>query len=701
MKKLKVASVAVASVMACGLFAACDLTTTDPYKDYEQVIAEVDISKHASFAAGGEYAAYADVIDPEPITKRDMVAMFVSNGSSVMSQYGWTYRDTFAAIADSLVNRQVYIQYAKIHFLTATKEDGSPRFTDEAGAPYTVEGYKAAVSSAEDKSVAGLAYFLTDDEEAKALYDLRVSFNRTIDSQEQTIISNRNLSEDDDEHDETVRTTPSGIGTEAEDFWDPAYRIYTGTQTSYGCYEPIDDSTSTTRREAYAQFLSSLRSSGLLAAGEDTSAPEELSYFKRELKNAYEDAVIEKMSDSFEDVAAELLTDADVEADYLALLGRQKEQFEDDSTTFDSAIDSVSDTSFLLTAPKAHYGYVINILLPFNDSQTEALERADKDADDTKGNKFVTRANILKTLKATDQRGTWFTGEEDYSFVSTDGYTGTLGNSAERKYLFFEDSLGEGSRYERLKKYAGHYTYNGTVTETTENGHTHYTLKPRKIDIGEFIDEMEGYLCFEGLDPETVADHTDGYFDRAVADYYKTGEDGLEVDWSQFVYYEGKVNFTFDANKLFSEEEASYKAFSVINELSFAYNTDTAGLNPYLGYSVTPDKTSFVNEFEYAAQIVCERGAGNYMVVPSDHGWHIVYCTFSFAEANEPAFVWDASAKADEGTFSYAYYEALKSKVASNYASIRQTEIINTYAEECAEVYEDAFEDLSDLDNRS
>ena len=121
-------ALSVASVMACGLLSGCDFVTTNARRDYEQVIAEVNISRSEDFAEGGEYAAYKDVLSDEPIYKRDMVASFVSSGSSVMSQYGWTYRDTFDAIKDSLINRQVYVQYAEV-FLLSEEKDGEARRT--------------------------------------------------------------------------------------------------------------------------------------------------------------------------------------------------------------------------------------------------------------------------------------------------------------------------------------------------------------------------------------------------------------------------------------------------------------------------------------------------------------------------------------------------------------------------------------------
>ncbi len=685
-------ALSVASVMACGLLAGCDLVTTDAKKDYEQVIAEVNITENEDFKD------YTQVIQTENIYKRDMVASFVSSGSNVMSQYGWTYRDTFDAIKDSLINRAVYVQYAKVFFITA-KEDGEARFTDKDGNAYTVAGYTAALQGDTeiDKTIAGLRYFLSDEEADKALYDLRVSFNSSLDTIEESIID----AEDEDENTETVRTTPTGIDTENEDYYDTEYKIYTGTETGLGSYEPVDDSTAYTRRQAYATFLTNIRSSGLLNPNEDTTKVENLSYFKSQLKSAYESAIITKIADAFEEDAAKDVNDAWMENTYNSLLKSQKDGFEAGTLDIDDALDGMSDSSFVLTAPQAGYGFVINILLPFSAKDTQDLGDLSMDKNDQKGNKFAWRANILQRVRATDQRGTWFTGETDHSYdaaENTKAYKGTLGNDADRTYLFFKDSMkqeeGKDGQYEVLKNYIGEYTYNGKVTKD-EDGK--YTLKPNKINIDQFIAEMEGYLAHEGFATSVVTAKRNDYYTQT--DFYKDGT----VDYSKFVYYAGKVDFSsFNAKNLFVADTDENKAFSVINELSFAYNTDTAGLNTYLGYEVTPEKTDFVSEFEYAAQTVCAAGAGNYIVVPSDYGWHIIYCTFSFTADNmEPFGGYNAAERETEGSFSNLFYEAQKTAAVTSYASNKQTEIINKYAKGSATVHEDRYADLSDLDLNS
>ncbi|MDE5547847.1 MAG: hypothetical protein K2J30_02500, partial [Clostridia bacterium] len=317
---------------------------------------------------------------------------------------------------------------------------------------------------------------------------------------------------------------------------------------------------------------------------------------------------------------------------------------------------------------------------------------------DTNGKSFAQRAKLLKDVQATDQRASWFTGETDHGFkydgVITDAYTG---GNANRTYLFFEDNLTGNAKYEPMTKYYGKYTYNGTVTEDEDGD---YIIKPNKIDIDGFMTEMEGYLNAAFGKTVATGAKVENYYDRSISAYYKDSNiaEG-KVDYSSFVYYEGKVEIAnYDVDKIFVSGTDENKAFSIVNELSFAYNTDTAGLNPYYGYSVVTGKTSFVSEFEYAAQKACSQGAGSYVVAPSDYGWHIIYCTFVFDK--DTPFTFKADEMTTEGTFSYNLYEKVKSSVVEKYSSNQQAEILSAYSNStCTTVYEDRYSDLFELDN--
>ena len=698
-KRTKIAAVALAASLACTVLSGCVFTSTNTLKDYRQVIAEVDITQGKDFQEGGAFAAYSDVIEPGVVTKQDMVAMFVSSGYS-MIQNNYTYYDTFNLISDTLVNRQIYLQYAMAYFM---------EYGDAEGTEYSVEGYRAAIEGkeGEDKRLAGLKYFLAEEEVAQADYSVRVLFNNSIDALEESLIA---AEEEESPATDSVRTLPNGVETENEDYYDAAYKVYTGSNSLSDCgsYEAPEGSTVTTRRTAYNQFLGNLRSSQMVETGEDVSDAENLSYFKIEQRSAYEMALLNKLGEKFEAEIKAEITEADVREAYDKAYTEQSKNFADDRESFETALDSMSDTSFILTAPEENYGFVINILLPFSQRQTNALESAPADS---QGNKFGYRATLLSKVRATDQRSGWFTGETDYSFDGSQIEGVYTGGNADRTYLFFEDSISgeENGKYERLENYYGRYTFNGSVSK---NAKDEYVINPARLTIDDFIAELEGYLNAQsGLSAQGAyyADGTaqsfggyesnDAYY--AQTQFYKD-DAAHSVDYSKFVYYQGKVAFgkTFDPNQMFVADTPENKAFSAINELSFAYNTDTAGLNSYLGYAVSVEKTDFVSEFEYAAQLACKEGAGSYVVVPSDYGWHIIYCTFSFVENGsgeiEPfAFDWDE--KDTEGTFSNLYYESICANATTRYTTIRQSYIINEYTQ-CATVYKDRYADLTGLD---
>ena len=704
----KTAAVAIATVMSMGLFAGCDLVISNNAKNMNQIVAEVNITESDSFKkefASLDSELVKKVIGPSSISKLDMIATFVVGGYSAYISYGYTYEFVFNRIADDLVEHQIDIQYAKAYFL----QNG---WKDEDGNEYTyndLSKFNAAVKDQEgiDYEIATLKYFLTEDECKKVDYTTRVTFNNSIDSYEDNYIDEDE--EEDQDHDHDVRTTPTGIDQTDSDYYDEDYRIYTGTGKQSGIYGSYEDdvkdgSTPITRRRAYNEFIANLKANNLIKKGENTSDIESLEYYRLESKNDYEDALLKKLTDTFTAAAEDKVDEAFCLAEFDKMLKEQHADFSASYSNLESKMNSVSDTSFVVTATgntddESAYGFVINILLPFSATQTDRLNEIKQDYGDTKGNKFVERAHLLEYIKATDQRGSWFRGETDYSFESEDGYTGTLGNASDRKYLFFEDYLKEGNvKYERVKNYLGKYTYNGTWDEETRK------YKPKAINIDQFIQEMEGYLGSELDNTLKNGKFTkpSGYYNKKVEDYYDDGS----VDYEQFVYYENAITFNggFDANRIFEAGSPENTAFSIINELSFAYNTDTGGLNSYLGYAVSANKTNFVSEFEYAAQKVVKAGAGNYIVVPSDYGWHIIYCTFSFVDSTKPTesgksrtpYEYNHEERTKEGTFSYLFYESVKADTAAKESSNRLAKVYASLKDSYT-IYNNRFKDLTTL----
>lgn len=689
--KKKATAISVATLLACTALAGCELVSTNSQVDLQQVIAEVDISNADMFQDGGEYAAYKDAIDSAQIQKRDLVWGYSTTGALYVNSYGMSKQDAYETVLNSLIQRRVYLQYANVYFF---EHDD-----------YTVSAYQAAIDAASeaDKLIAGRAYFLDEEEIAKAEYDTKVYFNSQLDYLETSIID-----ADEDEHDhDTARTTPTGVNTETEDYYDKTYEVYTGYNAAADCggYETVEGSTSSTRQRAYRQYLSNLDSYNLVTKGENTSDISKLSFYQLRRSESYDSAVINKLGDYLEKVAEDSVTESWIKGRFEQTIATQREMFQNDASALESALNDASDDSFVLYSDM-DYGYVINILLPFSTTQSNFLTNQPADYGDINGNKFQTRADLLKNLTATDLRGTWVTGHDNFSYEVTDETDAYNGGDASRIYLFFENNMkhsvaveGEKAQYETIPNYYGKYTYNGTiVSEKDDDGDTKYTTTPNKISIDGFLSELEGYLASAGF---TVTSEKAGgeYYTKSVSDYYKNGNiAGGEVDYSSFLYYKGKVNEleSFNANSVYVAGSKENTVMSMVNELSFAYNTDTAGLNSYRGYVVAPTDTQYVNEFEYAAQEAIRGGAGTITVAPSDYGWHIMYCTFSYdADGTPYEFNWDEID--EEGSFSNLYYEAMKASQLTAYAEAVQKDVIaknSTEASGCVKLYESRYKDL-------
>ncbi len=678
MNKKRFLPILLSSVMVASTLTGCTgLVNTNFQKDMQQTVATIDISCSEDFVSG-EYAKYADIIKEDKVVKRDLVAYFINQGYYLVQSQGYSYSDTFDIMLETLVNRKIVSQYAMVYFF----ENHSDK--------YSVEGYNAAIKDSEHPGIDGVKYFLDEEEIAKAEYDMRKMINDSIDSTESSLIATA----EHPEHDHSVRTMPTGVDTEEEDYYDTEYRIYTGKNAASDCgsYERVDGSTVLTRKKAYNSFLSGLKNNYLLSDGEQSLEFESLEYWYTELEGQLESALIEKLGDEIEDNAEKALTEEFVTERYEEIFSTQKQSYDASASSFETDIDSVSDSKFVLYAPTKGYGFVYNILLPFSTSQSYKLSTYSNDSGLSEGEFYEKRAALLNDIKATDQRGSWFRGEEDYSFKASENNVTAYGAS---DYLFFENSVLDNERYEKLENYYGRYSYNGKVEydedETDYNG---YTLTPNEITVDEFIGEMEGYLQFAGLNAS--GSHLTTYATKANE---FTDAEG-DIDYSKFMYYVGNVEVNFNANTVKESNSDAYKATSVISELSFAYNTDTAGLNTYLGYSISAYDTSFVKEFEYAGKYAVEQGVGTYVVCPSDYGWHILYCSFVFGEGEVYTFNWDEIEV--EGTFSYYFYEALKSSTSGNTTKVYETQIVNKYnIDDCVETFKDRYQDYADLDNQA
>ena len=724
----KVAALMLGLALAVGA-TGCDFIKTDSMKDLAQTVATVNIS---SMLTDEETKVYAKQLDEiigfggleNEIPKRDLVSYFMNVGYQYVQSYGYTYTDTFNMLLDMLVSRKIFTQYAAFYYLqNGLSADGCKTYIEAEKVGKS--GKELELLSAHPE-VSAMKYFLTaggTDNSLfdKTLYQMKSSINSTIDSAEKKYIL---ASEESHDH-ETPRTTPTGVGTEKEDFYIAPvkdgesevtqYEVYTGLAAQenqgvpYG-YEALDGSTPNTRMKAYNAFIGNLDENGLIKKGDNTSVLVEMDYYYVELASRLEQALIEKYTDDLIEQGETDLSVAYLNKRYEDTKAAQMQAYDANYSAFESAIGSLSDTNFVTYSPVANYGFVYNILLPFSEEQNRlyAAEQA-RSTSDT--DLYAYRTQLLFQIQAKDLRTSWFNEHEDenYAFdaaVANLPYYTNGGSS----YIFFEDNLTNNERYEELNVYLGQYPFNGSVITPDQSESGKYELNPNVLTIDSFLTEMEGYLT--AMSGKTITKGSilandgngdtngDGKWESYVTNADKYAYKDKEfTDYSQFIYYSGKLNVdSVTAANYFNPSTSGYKAAAAFNELMFAYSTDTGCLNTYMGYVVSPFTTNFVPEFEYAAQWAIKQGAGTYVVCPSTYGWHIIYVTYVYGEGDVYGG-YNTDDAAIEGTFSYMYAEAMKEQYSADYANNEQTRLILKYDNETSvNRIQKAYQDLLDLD---
>lgn len=719
MKKKSLAVAAVASCIALtSAFAGCSLVSTNNKLDMEQIVATVDISKADKFSR--ELSAYASAVKPKEITKRDLVMYYISYGSSVGGS-DTSAKEKFNLLLDGLIDNAVLIQYCTMELLAdKVASGGNAALAEYNSLKSDIEKYEYLLGGADSDAVLSVKY---------KLYS---AVNSTIDNYEKTVIE-----EEDDEYVGTdTRTTPTNLNTEQDDYYPKTadggldYFIYTGYAgyllSGSGVYK--DDAVENTRRatrvKAYTKYLKNLEDNYLVdGSKEDLTDFISLEYFKTEYKTQLESGIVNEYYDKYTESKEEELKSGNYEYinnEYLEKLNAQKENYST-ASTFETAMGDMSSSSFLLYSPDTSdsdkfdgtnygkFGFVYNILLPFNAKQNATLTELKSilEADDDDNHYYIERNKLLKEIETEDQRGAWFNGSTDYSFkaekdkIYGGGTAGYFGSESGREYLFFEDNLtksAEGERYKKLQAYDGRYSYNGKVYENEDGS---YALLGNKLTIDGMLDEFSAYINYvlgDGTGSRVNINKTSGYYDKT--DFMKKVDDKDEVDYSLFLYATGNVTgLDFKRSNLLNSTTDQYKAMSAVNELQFAYTTDTSVLSQYAGYSVSAYDTSYIKEFEYAAKYAVQKGAGNFAVCAGDYGWHLIYVTYTFDGGDTYTPDW-ANNIETEGTFENLFYEWCKSNALADVSTNRREKIINEYNKDSTVTkYQKRYQDLLDLGN--
>lgn len=739
-KRTKILSVIMAGTIAGTIaLSGCSLVSADPQADMNQVIAEVDVTASeeldtiAQSVLGNDVSLsdYDDAITSTEIYKRDLVALFLGSASSLLSDGTTTYGEAFETLAETLVQNEILIQYTTMATLADMVEDKIYSSADAAVAAFNAfetdaARYEWILAYQAEK------YEYYEGEEISYVslvqYTLYSSINSTIDGYEEDYL------DIDDDDDTSSATLPTNVDTEVDNYYPVKdgkldYGIYTG----YGDYlisdsgayseDALEGSTRYTRMKAYNDFIQLLDSNYLITDDDDIRDVLSLNYVQNQYVNLLCEQMINNYFELYEYALEEDLASGDykwVQERYEELLMQQEASYTEDYTALESAMSSMSSESFILYAPSTDngnkFGYVYNILLPFSQSQSDTLtalstllDNGTIDEDDY----YYYRNQLLKNVTTTDQRSSWFNGGVDYSFTASEYFNENeyYGSS---DILFFENNLTNSDRYEALENYYGRYTYNGIAIQNDDDS---YTLIANELDIDDMMAEISSYLEFVGgLEGK---DYTFTWY-NGTSDFewdQKNGNTGFyssdieftytdssskyygDVNYENFIYAYGKIDFTdFVATDLMNPESDSYTIMSVVNELQYAYTTDTSVLSEYVGYSVSAYSTSYVEEFEYACQkAISDYGAGTFMVLATDYGWHIIYVTYVLETGAQYTPVW--SRISTEGTFENLFYEMLRSSALESASTEYQSSLLLAlYIEdETVTIYEDAYSDLASL----
>lgn len=709
-KKLLATSALVVAITMGASLTGCSAINGS---DLKQTVSTVNIANSEEFKQ--EFGSYADTVVTEEVLKRDLIVAFYNNGSTYVNQ-GYTYAQVFDMLSDALVENAVVTQYAAVYVLKSKVESGTLSVADYIAKETEIEKYEYLLGGADSKGV------------KTAKYSLDTSLNNVLDSYEKNFIN----SQTDDEYVGTeTRTTPTGVDTFKEDYLPANYGVYTGydgylLSDAGDDYEPVERSNRSTRRKAYSAFINYLKINYLLTEQDtDYSVVENLSYVKDMYISQLQQQIIEEFSDIFEEDREEVITTVDggvytyIQSRYEKIYAEQEASY-DETSAFETALDNMSDSSFVLYSPSTEedtdeqdgtygtYGFVYNILLPFSDKQNDKLTELQSYLDEatsyTDSDYFYDRNALLKNIKTTDQRSAWFNGSTDYSFKASETSLDYFGKSSGREYLFFENNLTKTDKYETLEKYDGRYAYYG---EVKKNKNGSYTLIPEKLDIEDMLEEFEAYVNYVLGSDVVQYNHGDVLGGTATAaDYYATTDftksgDEDEIDYSKLVYATGKVTLSDVSDKnMFVKDSDRYKALSAVNELQYAYTTDTGILSKYVGYSVSAYSTSYIKEFEYASQQALRMGVGAFKVCAGDYGWHLIYVTdtFSFEGGANYTPVFSQENVEREGSFENRFYEWIKESDLSNEATLKRSAIVRNYVnDDTVKTDKNVYKDYSEL----
>ena len=428
--------------------------------------------------------------------------------------------------------------------------------------------------------------YLESDDVNEAIYHVYESFNATIDS-----FMDAEEGDKKDLYNGTARPAPA---TDAHDHG----HDHAHGDVEEGIAKGVDKNSTPERRAAYNVFIELLKTNGLLGDKyNQTGDPEDTTYFQSLYTSQLESKIIEMWQEDLEKASRKSVTFEDLEKAYLENLDAQKEWSNAD---FISALENVSATSPILYCGYGTYGFVYNLLLGVNEYQDAEIKNITKDNPNISDEAYsVKRNEILANTIVKDLRSSWIVNGYDFDFNNK---------------VFLNQYALAG---------AESIPFGGEVKWVNGEGWNY------EINVEDDKDVIEYYKLVDGVE----------VFDHDYAPQYSvTSVDSYS--FTQFVDF--MDDYVFGANTLVAgatnkdvykkvtcdAEIANYN--EKIQELIFAYSTDSGSLNNDRGYLVKPEvdgsnQEQYTETFAIAARDLVKEGKNGYTIVASDFGYHVIF----------------------------------------------------------------------------
>ena len=348
------------------------------------------------------------------------------------------------------------------------------------------------------------------------------------------------------------------------------------------------DTTSTEdRRAGFADVVKLLKNNGLLGDDYDGKDLTTTDYYKNLYKSYCENELLTQVSNK---IAKETrnLSVSDLENEYAKKVNTQTEWSNEE---FVEALSSATASDPIVCGAYGTYGYVYNLLLGVDDYQSSALSNIKTENPNITDAEYSTARNeILRGITVKDQRASWILSGYDCEYVEADNTVKFTGD------------------YDMTKN--NPLEFQGTVKllkEKTDDESAEYSVTSTKIfGLDEFIEFMEDYVYGGTKTGDSVTD-TDIKKQVTVTD--KPTE------------YEGKIN-----------------------NLLFAFSTDSGSLNTWKGYAIKPvpdgsNSEEYVQTFADAARTLLGLGGSSYIIVATDYGYHVMF----FSEILDNSYTTDCA----------------------------------------------------------